>query len=117
MTLNTQSKVLLTIFVSVFMFVAALLLSLLSDSDLLFAVSLGISMVSGINLGRLRDILEHDWRSVEVELPSRRGRYLVNLNGSIVDIVAFYNGEWCDSEKAQCITHWKPIPRKPNSEC
>ena len=57
--------------------------------------------------------LENSWVSVEDRLPEKRGRYLVQLNGSNIVIVHFYSNKWVEKEYRDYITHWMPLPPKP----
>lgn len=52
-----------------------------------------------------------EWIRVEDELPSERGRYLVNLNAGPVVICRFYDNKWY--ENSEFITDWMPLPEKP----
>ncbi|MFS1428303.1 hypothetical protein LMH73_014420 [Vibrio splendidus] len=114
MNIDIRSKLLLITASSVFIIAGAIITILLSDQVIAKTLAVIAALISGILIGSIRSIAENDWRNIEVEIPQQRGRYLVNLNGSVVDVAHFANGAW-QQDKADFITHWKPLPHKPSS--
>lgn len=115
--IDNKAKILLTIAGSLTLFVIALLITVLDLNIYASVGALVLSMLCGWGICSIGYLLGNRWISVEKELPPKNGRYLANLNGSVVAIVPFYNGKWQDSDKADYITHWMPVPHKPRPEC
>lgn len=115
--INNKAQILLTIAGSLTLFVIALLITVFDFNIYANVGALVLSMLCGWGCCSIGYLLGNRWISVEKKLPTKNGRYLVNLNGSVVLIVPFYNGKWQDSDKVDHITHWMPIPYKPNPEC
>lgn len=114
-----KSKVLLTLSSSMIVFGVSLTIIVLDMNVIARVLALLAVFSSGFAVCFVGYFLSWNWVSVEQELPAKRGRYLVNLNGSVVDIVYFSNGEWQDKDKfkSQCITHWMPVPLRPRASC
>lgn len=53
------------------------------------------------------------WISVDVELPQKRGRYLVVCKGVRTPVVRFYGNCWNCLEE---VTHWMPFPKLPTEK-
>lgn len=68
----------------------------------------------------LWEVVEDGWISVDDQLPSRNGEYLVYVSGGYISI-----DEYCDRFHANkwgyytghdgnYVTHWLPLPQKPS---
>lgn len=60
-----------------------------------------------------------EWINVKDKLPSEEGRYIVNLNGYVLE-ATFYSDLkiWGDNEVTTYsdVTHWMPLPNPPANE-